>query len=128
MSESAGELHELVATERGLPDGSATFIEGETLEEIEASASAFAKLLEERREPATNLLTAASIAKAERQRVFVASLTGRTPHQRRDERGRFASGGFDGGARPAVPLPPESHGEMLVRLLRSREADRGAAF
>ncbi len=39
-----------------------------------------------------------------------------------------ARGGFDGGARTTLPLPPESHGETLVRILRSRAADRGAAF
>jgi hypothetical protein len=39
-----------------------------------------------------------------------------------------AGQGFDGGARPGQPRRVETHDETLVRLLRSRAADRGAAF
>lgn len=39
-----------------------------------------------------------------------------------------ARGGFDGGARASLPQPPESHDSLLIRLLRSRAANRGADF
>jgi hypothetical protein len=42
--------------------------------------------------------------------------------------GAGAGAGFDGGARASVPGPPESHDSLLIRLLRSRAADRGADF
>jgi hypothetical protein len=129
VSEPAAELRQLVATEHGLPKGSAGFLSGETLEQIEESATAFENLLEQHRgqESTTNVLDAVAAVKGARQRALVNLVTGRAPQQPRDERGRFASGGFDGGARPGLPPAPESHDEMLLRILRSREADRGAA-
>jgi hypothetical protein len=39
-----------------------------------------------------------------------------------------AAGGFDGGARASVPLPPPSHDSLLIELLRSRAADVGGHF
>jgi hypothetical protein len=130
VSESSAELCQLVASEHGLPEESATFLSGETLEEVEESAAQFAKLLGKRREQqtATSFLARAATAKAERQGALVNLFTGRTPQRPRDEHGRFASGGFDGGARQSPPPPPESHESWLVRILRSREADRGGAF
>jgi hypothetical protein len=32
---------------------------------------------------------------------------------------------MDGGVRRSVPLPPPTHGETLIAILRSREADVG---
>jgi hypothetical protein len=127
MSEPT-ELRQLVATEHGLPEESASFLAGATVEEIEESATAFEKLLEERREQesATSFLASVAAANAARQGALVNLLTGRAPQRPRDERGRFAAGGFDGGARPGLARTPESHDEMLIRILRSREADHGA--
>jgi hypothetical protein len=129
MSEP-GELRHLVADEYGLDHEATRFLRGSTLAELEASAAALAKLLGERdREPAAgapDLFTAAAVAKAERQRALLAALTGRAP-QPRDVRGRWT--GFDGGARqPLATKPPEDHGAWLVRLIRTRAADAGAAF
>jgi hypothetical protein len=128
MSEPT-ELRQLVASEHGLPEESASFLAGATVEEIEESATAFAKLLEERREQeaATSFFGAVADGKAARQRALVNLVTGRAPQQPRDEHGRFTAGGFDGGARPGLPPAPESHDEMLLRILRSREADGGIA-
>ena len=39
-----------------------------------------------------------------------------------------AAPGFDGGARENVPLPPPTHDEFLVTLIRQSLADRGANF
>jgi hypothetical protein len=135
VSEPVTALRQLVATERGLPEESATFLSGETLEQIEASASAFEKLLEveerRKREPMPSFLVAAATAKHERKRSLENLLTRRP--QQRDEHGRFAgertgTGGFDGGARRGPPAAAESPDEILIRVLRSREADRGAGF
>jgi hypothetical protein len=127
MSESSAELRQLVATEHGLPAETASFLRGATVEEIEESALALARLLRDRREESPpDFFSAAATAKAARQRALVNLLTGRPPQQPRDERGRFAAGGFDGGVRPGLARTPESHDEMLIRVLRSREADHGA--
>jgi hypothetical protein len=49
--------------------------------------------------------------------------------QPRDSRGRYANAtGFDGGAGQSVARPSETHEQTLIRLLRSRAADRGGAF
>jgi hypothetical protein len=129
MSEPAAELRQLVATEHGLPEASAHFLMGETLEQVEASASAFAALLDQRREQesATSFLGAVAAGKAARQRALVNLFSGRAPEQPRDERGRFAAG-FDGGVRPGRARTPESHDSMLVRVLRSGEANAGGHF
>lgn len=37
-------------------------------------------------------------------------------------------GGFDGGTRQSVPLPPETHEETLARLLRTGEANAGRSL
>jgi hypothetical protein len=132
MSEFAAELHHVVASEHDLPEGSADFLTGDTLEQVEASATAFKSRLQERQgeqKPVPGLFAAAATDKAERQRALVSLFTGgqaATP-QPRDEHGRFAApgGGFDGGARPSVPPEPESHESWLVRVLGSREADSG---
>ena len=138
MSDEA-ELRQLVAAEHGLLQGAESFLRGDTLAEVEASAVQLKKLLGtqhehnteapvvDEQETAPNLYAAAATGKAERQRALVNLLTGRAP-QPRDERGRFTTGGFDGGARQRLPPPPESHGSWLTRILRSRAADSGGEF
>jgi hypothetical protein len=139
---SGDELRLVVAREHGLDEGTARFLRGETLTELEESAIALAKLLD--REPYTqepapeqepgrdapDLFSAAARAKAERRKALEAAIAGGAPKPR-DVRGRFSTlrGGFDGGARqPVRQQAPEDHGVWLVRLLRSRSADLGAGF
>jgi len=58
--------------------------------------------------------------KAARQRALVETLHGK-PKQTRDEQGRFAAGGFDGGARTPTPMkrrPEREHDELVVNLSR----------
>jgi hypothetical protein len=129
MSE-ADELRSIVASEYGLDRNAARLLVGETVEELETSAAALAKLLGERRDQgraadAPDPFTGAAIAKRARQQALAAALTGRTPRPR-DARGRFT--GFDGGARQRVARRPETHDEWLVKLLRTRAADAGARF
>lgn len=125
------ELRQVVASEHDLPDGSAAFLAGDTLEQVEASATALKSLLQEHPGAAPGgLHTTAATAKADRQRALLNLFAGPAPApppQPRDERGRF-TGGFDGGARASVPPPPETHDSWLGRVLRTRAADSGAAF
>jgi hypothetical protein len=125
------ELRRAVVSERGLPEASAHFLTGETVEQVEASALEFEKLLVEKRpeqESATSFLGAVAAGKAARQRALVNLLTGREPPQPRDERGRFesATASFDGGARRrSAQSQPEGHDSVLLRVLRSGEANAG---
>ena len=81
-------------------------------------------------------ITASLAAKQQHKRELAALLTGRA-RQPRDRLGRFASfdpepGGFDGGARrPLVikqPDPVRAHNQLLLELLRTRQADAGPRF
>ena len=128
MSEPDEALRRLVAAEHGLDPKAAKFLACSTLEELERSAHALAKLVAaraepepERAEPAAGLFSAAACEKARRQRALTEALHGRPRHQRE----RFAAGSasFDGGAR-TLPPKPESHDEWLTRLLV--EAHRGS--
>jgi hypothetical protein len=129
VSEPDEGLRRLVAAEHGLDPKAAKFLACSTLEELERSAHALAKLVAARAEPEraepAGLFSAAAREKARRQRALVGALHGRPRHQH-DERGRFAAGSasFDGGAR--TPLPePESHDEWLTRLLVEAHRDSG---
>jgi hypothetical protein len=51
VSDTAAELRRLVAREHGLDDKAAGFLSGDSLDELEQSASALAKLLAGREEP-----------------------------------------------------------------------------
>ena len=122
MSDHA-ELHQIVASEHGLPEGECRVPCGR---HVPASATAFKSLLQEHpgeKETAPVNLYAPATAKAERQRALLdRSPDGPpTPPQPRDERGRF-TGGFDGGARASVPPPPETHDSRSEpsRSFRSR--------
>jgi hypothetical protein len=125
VSEPGQALRELVAREHGLPEEAASFLTGGTLEEIEISAGALLALLSSRPEPAkpeppTNIFAAAAAEKQARQRALVEMLHGK-PSPSRDERGRFVSAGFDGGARQSVPAhesPERAHGKLVAELAR----------
>lgn len=111
----------IVAAEHGLDERAASFVSGETVEEMEASASALADLIGRRDDQvpddasATDPITAGLRAKAERKAQLRALFTGRSTPRQRDERGRYASTGFDGGARRTVRArdPEREHGELL---------------
>jgi hypothetical protein len=78
-----------VAVRHGLNWRHAKFLSGETMSELEQSAASLAELLGKKRKPdepehELGLYERAAIAKAERQRTLLATLSGRTP-QPRDE-------------------------------------------
>jgi hypothetical protein len=132
---SDAELRRAVAADHGLDERAARLLVGATVEELEASAAALARLIRERREepepaPASpaDVFGAARRAKDARKRALLNALTSAAP-QRRDERGRFAgTASFDGGARQSVESRPETHDQTLTRLLRSGEANVGGHF
>jgi hypothetical protein len=118
----------LVEFEHGLDADAALFLQGSTVEEVEASAAVLAKLLRKRDELDTpaDLFAGAAARKAERQQALVDALTGRAP-QRRDGRGRFA-GGFDGGARTPVQVsraPEVEHGHLIGQMASISRTFRG---
>lgn len=122
---------ELVAAEHGLDAQAAAFLSGTTLDELEASASKLAKLIGEREseEPPVargfDLFASARAAKVDRQQKLAALFCGRL-EQARDERGRFVSSGFDGGAQQQPVRPePETHDQTLTRLFHTGEANAG---
>lgn len=128
-------LRSEVAAARGLAPSAASFLTGETVAEVEASADQLVQVIganaeRHAREPAAapDVFAIAREQKAQRKQALLATFSGQAP-QPRDETGRFRAGGFDGGARRAtLPTPAESHEDWLVRTLRSRAADRGASF
>ena len=121
-----------VAPGHGLGAGAASFLTGETLDEVEASAAELARFVTGRRvelhpepEPSRDPIAEALSAKAQRHERIVAMFTGR-PQQPRDQAGRFT--GFDGGARPTVarPADPEKgHAEVVLQLARARALGAG---
>jgi hypothetical protein len=125
-----------VAALHGLPTQAVSFIQGDSLAEMEASATALAKLVGPPEQvpdgrdlvqidPVAGLLSAGSSVKAQSARLLQA-MHGR-PVQPRDTQGRFRHR-LDGGARRTPPPRPETHAQTLGRLLRSGSADRGAFF
>jgi hypothetical protein len=127
-------LRRFVAEQHDLDWKAANVLIGETVEELDASARALRRLIDERREAdrPVDLITAAKIATAERKHQLGLLLSGRM--QPRDAAGRYApSAGFnfDGGARQPAPTkgPPEiEHDRTLLEALRTGESDVGAAL
>jgi hypothetical protein len=132
---SDAELRRAIAAEHGLDPKAAPLLVGESIEELEASAAALARLIGERREeperepaPAPDVFGAARRAKDAKRRALLDALGGRAP-QPRDEQGRFT--GFDGGARQPMPTrrPPElEHNELVVRLAALSRTFGGGGF
>jgi hypothetical protein len=128
------QLRRAVAREHRLPARAASFLAGTTLDEVEASAHAFAKLLDEGREPEQSrppsIFEFAAAERDERRRLLVSALCGRPVQPPRNEQGRYArpARGFSGGARQPVPLTPESHEQTLSRVLLTGESDVGASL
>jgi hypothetical protein len=124
------EVRRAVAAEHGLNWQEAKFLTGETVPELEQSAAKLAALLGKQPEPEPELsfYERAQAEKAERKRTLLNALTGRLP-QPRDAQGRYAkSSGFDGGRHGRVPPTPETHGQMLGRLLRTGEPNTGRSI
>jgi hypothetical protein len=121
------ELREAVAREHGLPEGSASFLTGSSLVELEQSAERFAELLTTSRpqepEPVPELdpIRAALRDKQAQKRELREMFVGRERRsQPRDTQGRYAS--FDGGYRGrSVPLPkdPIAEHDRLVASVAS---------
>jgi hypothetical protein len=126
MNESADleALRRLAATEHGLPPEATGFLTGSTLTELDESAAALAKLLGESRDPEPTAAPAGPFAdmagdRARRKAELAAIFTGRP--KPRDERGRFKSTGWDGGARTPVPIhpsPEQAHNELVLQMAR----------
>jgi hypothetical protein len=127
------EVRRSVAAQHGLPEQAISFLTGETLTEIEASAARLAELLaarhqsdpepelEQTDDPLTYAITNAPALKRQRQAALLAAL--HPEPQLRDSTGKFASqpsGGFDGGARarltPRPGDPVQDHNEAVVQL------------
>jgi hypothetical protein len=127
MNEPDIKVRRQVAAEHGLDWQEAKFLIGSTIEELHESAAKLADLLDKKHEQdqerPLGYFDLMATEKAERKRALAAIFTGRTP-QPRDNHGRFATD-FHGGARRPVPPRPETHGQTLTRLLRSREANAG---
>lgn len=122
--------------------GAAALLRGETVDQIEANATAFARLVHTaghnlQNEPETagrNIFAEAAAGKQHRKQELHRLITGRRARQPRDEHGRFA-GSLDGGARPLGPRAPATgepllaeHGRWLGQVIAQRRADCGAAF
>lgn len=123
MSAELDEVKREVAAAHGLGADAISFIGGTTVEQIEANAAAFARLVHagganQQPEPAgRNIFAEATAQKAARKAELRRLFTGRPTRQPRDEDGRFS--GMDGGARTRVPTPrsPErEHGELVAGL------------
>jgi hypothetical protein len=126
------QLRRFIASQYDLDWSATNLLQGSSVEELDASARALKRLIDERQEqPPTDIITTARIAKLERKRELQDIITGRA--RQRDRYGRFLAsssdgGSFDGGARLSAPAEPETHEHLLTRVLISREADVGRAL
>jgi hypothetical protein len=126
------QLRAEAAAARGLDPAAARLLTGTTIAEVEESADELARLVgqheqadaDQPEQPGSDFFARAAADKQRRRSELLDALTGR-PRPERDQRGRFASGGFDGGARQSLPAQPETHEQTLTRILASREADVG---
>jgi hypothetical protein len=132
MSKPDAALRRLVAAEHRLPEGSAAFLRGETLEEVERSAVEFALLFGKDRNQEWSVRKPGPFfsdmvaAKARRKEALAELLSGRASLQPRDARGRWT--GFDGGARQPAPTrgsPEREHNELVSELTRVSRTFRG---
>ena len=149
------ELRRELAVEHGLdPAVVEKLVGGVTVAEIEASVEKLVALIgsskdfahehereheheherdrerERDRDPLSAALARAPIEKARAQQALVASLHGGSS-QARDEQGRYARGGFDGGARASVPASVEAsaeHDATIAALALRESVHRGDGF
>jgi hypothetical protein len=70
-----------------------------------------------------DVITAARLAKARQQRALIETITGTEATTNTTEVPRPVRG-FDGGARPMQLHAPETHDELIVRLVLSSRAYR----
>jgi hypothetical protein len=123
------EIREVVADRHQLPDGSARFLIGDTVDELEASASELAELVGERREsepivaPAPTFVDLVAASRARKQQLAALFAGQPARAQPRDQQGRFAAVDFSRGARQSTPPEPPTHEQTLTRLFRSGEAN-----
>jgi hypothetical protein len=129
MTDDAEELRRAIAVRHAIPERAAVLISGETVDELEESASKLAALIDTSREqepeqqadPLTDALRHGPALKAARQRALIKAL--HRPQQRRDARGRFTAGsGFDGGIRGEIitvdQSPERAHDETIVEMAK----------
>jgi hypothetical protein len=127
VNERDGALRRLVAAEHGLDPTAAKFLIGTTIEELEVSADALACLFAARGRPeqedvaVPNGFAGAAQNKEDRKRALIGVLTGRARTMTETDATR-PTGGFDGGARPMELRHPESHDELVARLLLEQRA------
>jgi hypothetical protein len=124
-----------VAAAHGLDPEAAQFLDGATLEQLEAQAAKLAELLAASRpadqpEPQPTLADVFANADARKQlrrRTLCAALHPRES-QPRDEQGRYARpASFDGGARPLAPRPL-THDQVLAAALAAERARGSRSF
>jgi hypothetical protein len=134
VSDPLDALRREIVVARGLGPDAARFLTGGTLRELEASADKLAALLgadTDRGQESSSPFVAMATAKQRSREALTRLFTGPTPPpQLRDERGRFSSkpATLDGGARPGLQRPTQTHEQWLIDTLRSRAADRGVGF
>jgi hypothetical protein len=93
-------------------------LDAETVADLDQAVLALVEGESPSEEP--DVLSAARDATVERRTALVEALLGR----RRADGEQRVGGGLDGGARQ-TPSVPETHGQMLIRLLRDGQADAG---
>jgi hypothetical protein len=129
MSDTVTELRRAIAAQHGLSPVAASLLAGESVEELDASAAALARLVGEGREEPESVAEAALAdlfdprARARRKQALTELFAGQPPQPReqsRDSQGRFTrSGSFDGGARqptPARESPEREHDALIGQL------------
>jgi len=123
------QVRRAVCEAHGLPWTASKFLDGDTVKELEASATRLADVLGKRQEEAgpTDIIATARAATAQRKHELNLLFSGRTPAQPRDEEGRFATrpaSDFSGGARTPPPRR-QTHERWLADALRDGRADVG---
>jgi hypothetical protein len=130
------ELKAVIAAQHGLDREASRLLQGTSIEELEQSAIALAKLLGKDAEPdpvadsPPDLFADAAEMKAARQAALASALTGPSQGRARDAQGRFAATGtgFDGGAREPMPArrsPEAEHGQLIGQMAAISRTFRG---